>query len=112
VQHRRSIPGEDMPMMTCTEANTKCSAPVDAFEIVKIEVAGGLITFAGTQGADAWRFRDTMLGFFDRFPWHEVQAMHVHPDFRRPVLMEIAMRLDQEFGDKYTDFEWWRRALR
>jgi hypothetical protein len=99
-------------MTTCTEANTKCSAPPEAVEIVKIEVAGGLITFAGTQGGDACRFRETMLAQFDRFPWHDVKAMRVHPDFRRPILMEIARRLDDEYGAEYANFEWWRRALR
>jgi hypothetical protein len=100
-----------MPMMTC-EANTKCSPPAEAVEIVKIEVAGGLITFACPEGADAWRFRDTMLALFDRFPWRDVKAMRVHPDCRQSILMKIAMRLDDEYGDEYTSFEWWRRALR
>jgi hypothetical protein len=106
----RSIPGGHA-MMTC-EANTKCSPPPEAVEIVKIEVAGGLITFACPQGADGWRFRDTMLALFDRFPWRDVNAMRVHPDCRQSILMKIAMRLDDEYGDEYTNFEWWRRALR
>jgi hypothetical protein len=100
-----------MPMMTC-EANTKCSPPAEGVEIVKIEVAGGLITFACPEGADGWRFRDTMLALFDRFPWRDVKAMRVHPDCRQSILMKIAMRLDDEYGDEYTSFEWWRRALR
>jgi hypothetical protein len=45
-----------------------------------------------------------MLRLFDRFLWHDVKAMRVRPDFRQPILMEIAVRLHNGYGDTYASF--------
>jgi hypothetical protein len=100
------------------------------------------LTIEGTRAADGWRFRairneyvmdflrgedgfefwsgsgwvelwERALALFDKYPWHRLSPLQVHPDFRRQIwaAVEERYRTDKRSGPDRLD-RWCRLCHR
>ncbi len=52
---------------------------------------------------DSW---EAALGLLDRYPWHLLSPLHVHPEFRRQILAAARKRFESS-GDPMSRMDKW-----
>lgn len=93
--------------------------------IVEVGGEGGSIKLLGTRVPNGWRFRtyaydcvgeyegrdesdwvdswEAALALFDKYPWHKLYPLFVHPEFQK--LLWIAVRESFAFDEVKREFE-------
>jgi hypothetical protein len=111
--------------------------------IVEIGAAGGSITLYGLRTESGWLFSrevidstplllpeefpegvihhsssvvdswEEALKLLDRYPWHRLYPLRVHPEFRQKIWVEVQRRLSSEGDNEGLEHEigLWRRVL-
>ena len=88
----------------------------DHEKIVEVGAEGGSITLFGVRTAHGWRFTrsvdesiddlssrnrseavdswDAALNLLDKYPWHKLDPLEIHPEFRRQVWTAVKERFE------------------
>lgn len=53
---------------------------------------------------------DEALDSLDRYPWHKLYPLRVHPDFRQKIFDVVVSRFEAEGEDRWNQLSKWREV--